>query len=205
MNRNPLRSATRTSRKRASVVAAAAAVGLIVAGCGDGDNSAEDTLGSATSAVQSAAEGVASQAESVVESITQDDDTTAESDPAADQSSAVPGPDGEEVELSGAILAKYDEVGGASSPLGAATGEQEEVGDGNVAEFEGGIIAWSPDTDAHVVWGEIRTAWEAEGGAGGDLGFPISDEEQSPDGARSNFQFGYITWAPGGQAEVVQE
>lgn len=194
----------RIPRRRAALVAAAAAVGLVVAGCGD-DSSVEDTVGSATSAVQSAAESVASQAESAVESITQDDESPEASEPGADQSSAVPGPDGEEVELSGPILQKYEEVGGASSPLGAATGEQEEVGDGYVAEFEGGIIAWSPDTDSHIVWGEIRTAWEAEGGAGGDLGFPIGDEEQTPDGARSNFQFGYITWAPGAGTEVVQE
>ncbi|WP_238588627.1 LGFP repeat-containing protein [Rhodococcus pyridinivorans] len=194
----------RIPRRRAALVAAAAAVGLVVAGCSD-DQSAEETVGSATSAVQSAAESVASEAESAVESITQGDDSPEAEEPAADQSSAVPGPDGEQVELSGPILQKYDEVGGASSPLGAATGQQEEVGDGYVAEFEGGIIAWSPDTDAHIVWGEIRTAWEAAGGAGGDLGFPITDEEQTPDGARSNFQFGYITWAPGAGTEVVQE
>ncbi|EHK81656.1 putative esterase [Rhodococcus pyridinivorans AK37] len=186
------------------MVAAAAAIGLVVAGCSD-DQSAEDTVGSATSAVQSAAESVASGAESAVESITQGDDSPEADEPAADRSSAVPGPDGEQVELSGPILQKYVEVGGASSPLGAATGQQEEVGDGYVAEFEGGIIAWSPDTDSHIVWGEIRTAWEAAGGAGGDLGFPITDEEQTPDGARSNFQFGYITWAPGAGTEVVQE
>ncbi|WP_271036408.1 LGFP repeat-containing protein [Rhodococcus rhodochrous] len=194
----------RIPRRRAALVAAAAAVGLVVAGCSD-DQSAEETVGSATSAVQSAAESVASEAESAVESITQGDDSPEAEEPAADQSSAVPGPDGEQVELSGPILQKYDEVGGASSPLGAATGQQEEVGDGYVAEFEGGIIAWSPDTDSHIVWGEIRTAWEAAGGAGGDLGFPITDEEQTPDGARSNFQSGYITWAPGAGTEVVQE
>ncbi|WP_229567433.1 LGFP repeat-containing protein [Rhodococcus sp. RDE2] len=194
----------RIPRRRAALVAAAAAIGLVVAGCSD-DQSAEETVGSATSAVQSAAESVASEAESAVESITQGDDSPEAEEPAADQSSAVPGPDGEQVELSGPILQKYDEVGGASSPLGAATGQQEEVGDGYVAEFEGGIIAWSPDTDSHIVWGEIRTAWEAAGGAGGDLGFSITDEEQTPDGARSNFQFGYITWAPGAGTEVVQE
>ncbi|UYP19962.1 esterase [Rhodococcus sp. Z13] len=193
----------RIPRGRAAVVAAAAAVGLVAAGCGD-DNSAEDTVASATSAVGSVAESVGSQAESVVESITQGDDSPQADEPAADQTSAVPGPDGEEVELSGPILLKYNEVGGVSSPLGPATGEQDDVGDGYVAEFEGGIIAWSPDTEAHIVWGEIRTAWEAAGGAGGDLGFPISDEERTPAGARSNFQFGYITWE-NGETQVVMD
>ncbi|MBF0660674.1 MULTISPECIES: LGFP repeat-containing protein [unclassified Rhodococcus (in: high G+C Gram-positive bacteria)] len=198
----------RIPRRSASIAAAVAAVGLVAVGCGD-DNSASDVVGSATSAVGSAAESVGSQAQSAVESITAGEDAESTgsgepSEPAADQSSAVPGPNGEEVELSGPILAKYMEVGGAESPLGNATGNQEEVGDGYVAEFDGGIIAWSPDTDAHIVWGEIRVAWEADGGAGGVLGFPISDEEVVPGGFRSNFQFGYITYIDGA-TEVVQE
>jgi len=199
----------RIPRRSASLAAAVAAVGLIAAGCGDDGNSAEDALGSATSAVGSVAESVGSQAQSAVESITADDETEdtgapEASEPAADQSSAVPGPDGESIELSGPILAKYLEIGGVDSPLGAATGNQEEVGVGEVAEFDGGIIAWSPDTDAHIVWGEIRVAWEAAGGAAGDLGFPISDEEPIPGGYRSNFEFGYITFVDGA-TEVFQE
>lgn len=197
----------RIPRRSVSLAAAVAAVGLIAAGCGDDGNSAEDALGSATSAVGSVAESVGSQAQSAVESITADDDATGTpegSEPAADQSSAVPGPGGGTVELSGPILAKYNEAGGADSDLGAATGNQEDVDDGNVAEFDGGIIAWSPDTDAHIVWGEIRVAWEAAGGAGGDLGFPISDEEPSAGGFRSNFESGYITYIDGA-TEVVQE
>lgn len=198
----------RISRRSASIAAAVAAVGLVAVGCGD-DNSASDVVGSATSAVGSAAESVGSQAQSAVESITAGEDAESTgsgepSEPAADQSSAVPGPNGEEVELSGPILAKYMESGGAESPLGNATGNQEEVGDGDVAEFQGGVIAWSPDTDAHIVWGEIRVAWEADGGAGGELGFPISDEEVVPGGFRSNFQNGYITYIDGA-TEVVQE
>lgn len=195
----------RIPRRSASIAAAVAAVGLVAVGCGD-DNSASDVVGSATSAAGSVAESVGSQAQSAVESITAGESTEGgePSEPAADQSSAVPGPNGEEVELSGPILAKYMEAGGAESPLGNATGNQEEVGDGYVAEFEGGIIAWSPDTDAHIVWGEIRVAWEADGGAGGVLGFPISDEETIPGGFRSNFQFGYITFIDGA-TEVVQE
>ncbi|HET8992361.1 MAG TPA: esterase, partial [Rhodococcus sp. (in: high G+C Gram-positive bacteria)] len=170
------------------------------------DNSAEDVVGSATSAVQSAAESVASEAQGADETTGADGTTDAEgtegTEPAEDQTSAVPGPDGESVELSGEILAKYNEVGGESSPLGMATGNQEDVGDGNIAEFEGGIIAWSPDTDAHIVWGEIRVAWEAEGGAGGELGFPVSDEHPIENGLQSDFAGGNITYIDG-QTEVT--
>lgn len=173
--------------RRATVIAAGlAAAGLVLAGCGD--DTVEDVTESGTSAV-----------ESIVESLPGETD-----EPLADQSSAVPGPDGQTVELSGQILAKYDEVGGTASPLGPATGNQEEVGDGSVAEFEGGIIAWSPDTDAHIVWGEIRVAWEAAGGAGGDLGFPISDEHPIDGGLQSDFESGHITYIDG-QTEVVQD
>lgn len=186
----------RMSRRGATLAAAIAATGLVVSACGDSDTTAEDVVGSVTSVAESAVD----QATSAVESVTADDPD----DPAADESVEVPAEDGGTVELSGPILEKYNELGGAESPLGGATGDQEDVGDGYVAEFEGGVIAWSPDTDAHVVWGEIRVAWEAEDGASGDLGFPISDEEMIPGGAQSNFQFGSITFVDG-QTEVVKE
>ncbi|MEE2034237.1 LGFP repeat-containing protein [Rhodococcus chondri] len=201
----------RISRRPAAMAAAIAAVGLIAAGCGD-DSSVEDSVASATSAVESAAESVVSEVQTADETTGAESTTGAEettgtettgTEPAEGQTSAVPGPGGEEVELSGQILAKYNEVGGATSPLGAATGDQEEVGDGQVAEFDGGIIAWSPDTDAHIVWGEIRAAWEDAGGAGGDLGFPISDERPIEGGFQSDFQNGSITFVDG-QTEVMQ-
>lgn len=201
----------RISRRPATMVAAIAAVGLIAAGCGD-DSSVEDTVGSATSAVESAAESVVSEVQSADETTGAEETTGADettdaeatgTEPADDQTSAVPGPGGEEVELSGPVLAKYNEVGGATSPLGPSTGNQEEVGDGEVAEFEGGIIAWNPDTGAHIVWGEIRNAWEEAGGAEGDLGFPVSDERPIDGGFQSDFENGSITFV-NGQIEVMQ-
>ncbi|HET8994546.1 MAG TPA: esterase [Rhodococcus sp. (in: high G+C Gram-positive bacteria)] len=196
----------------ATTVAALAAVGLVASACGD-DTSAEDVVGSATSAVESAAESVASEVQGSDETTGAEETTGDEgtegaeetgTEPADEQTSAVPGPDGESVELSGQILAKYNEVGGESSPLGMATGNQEDVGDGNIAEFDGGIIAWSPDTDAHIVWGEIRVAWEAEDGAGGELGFPVSDEHPIDGGLQSDFENGHITYIDG-QTEVVMD
>lgn len=179
----------RIPRRTAATVAGVAAVGLILAGCSD-DTTAEDTVGEATGAVESAVESIASEVQGN------------ETELPADQVGVVPGVDGEPVELSGPILAKYNEVGGADGPLGPATGNQEEIDDGYVAEFEGGAIAWSPDTDAHVVWGQIRVAWEAAGGAGGDLGYPASDEHPIDGGLQSDFQFGHITYIDG-TTEVV--
>ncbi|WP_435278500.1 LGFP repeat-containing protein [Rhodococcus yananensis] len=173
-------------RRATAVAAGFAATGLILAGCTTDD-------------VQDVTESGTSAAESIVENLPGDTH-----EPLTDQSSAVPGADGQPVEISGHILAKYDEVGGDASPLGPATGNQEEIGDGAVTEFEGGIIAWSPDTDAHIVWGEIRVAWEAAGGAGGELGFPISDEHPIEGGLQSDFENGHITYIDG-QTEVVQD
>ncbi|MDV3209373.1 MAG: esterase [Rhodococcus ruber] len=186
----------RRARRTATVAAAAAAAGLVLAGCSSDDGtSAEDAVAGVTSAAESAVERATSAAESAVEGATGAENT--EPGASVEETTTLPGAGGGEYTISGPILAKYNEIGGADSPLGAPTADQQDVGDGYVAEFEGGIIAWSPDTDAHVVWGEIRTAWEAQGGAGGELGFPISDERPIPNGLESEFEMGTITYVDG--------
>ncbi|WP_416063020.1 LGFP repeat-containing protein [Rhodococcus indonesiensis] len=186
----------RRARRTATVAAAAAAAGLVLAGCSSDDGTgAEDAVASVTSAAESAVERATSAAESAVEGTTGTENT--EPGASVEETTTLPGAGGGEYTISGPILAKYNEIGGADSPLGAPTADQEDVGDGSVAEFEGGIIAWSPDTDAHVVWGEIRTAWEAQGGAGGELGFPVSDERPIPNGLESEFEMGTITYVDG--------
>lgn len=186
----------RRARRTATVAAAAAAAGLVLAGCSSDDGtSAEDAVAGVTSAAESAVERATSAAESAVEGATGAENT--EPGASVEETTTLPGAGGGEYTISGLILAKYNEIGGADSPLGAPTADQQDVGDGYVAEFEGGIVAWSPDTDAHVVWGEIRTAWEAQGGAGGELGFPISDERPIPNGLESEFEMGTITYVDG--------
>ncbi|WP_342660701.1 hypothetical protein Rruber_01068 [Rhodococcus ruber] len=186
----------RRARRTATVAAAAAAAGLVLAGCSSDDGtSAEDAVAGVTSAAESAVERATSAAESAVEGAPGAENT--EPGASVEETTTLPGAGGGEYTISGPILAKYNEIGGADSPLGAPTADQQDVGDGYVAEFEGGIVAWSPDTDAHVVWGEIRTAWEAQGGAGGELGFPISDERPIPNGLESEFEMGTITYVDG--------
>ncbi|MEU6564914.1 LGFP repeat-containing protein [Nocardia nova] len=102
---------------------------------------------------------------------------------------------GQEIAVSGNILAKYNEMGGAQSPLGEPTGAAVEgPNGGSCQEFTGGAICWSEQTQAHVVWGDIRTAWEGEGGVNGHLGYPTSDEKDNPNGKESDFTGGTITW-----------
>ncbi|MFD9335028.1 hypothetical protein ACFWBF_11580 [Streptomyces sp. NPDC060028] len=55
-------------------------------------------------------------------------------------------------------------------------------------------IYWSPDTGAHVVLGAIRGHWSEQGWENGTLGFPTSDEYVVTNGARSDFQGGYVRW-----------
>ena len=67
-------------------------------------------------------------------------------------------------------------------------------------------ICWSAQTGAHVVHGEIRDLWLQMGAESGDLGYPISSEEPTPDGRgrQSRFEFGQINWYPDIGAVVSQ-
>ena len=84
----------------------------------------------------------------------------------------------------GAINAKYLELGGCGSFLGVPSSEELTAPDkiGRYSVFEHGSIYWSPTTGAHEVHGVVRTAWEETGWEGGPLGYPISDEQKTPDG-----------------------
>ncbi|WP_258562283.1 LGFP repeat-containing protein [Nocardia africana] len=102
---------------------------------------------------------------------------------------------GQEIAVSGHILTKYTGMGGVQSPLGEPTGASVQgPNGGSCQEFTGGAICWSEQTDAHVVWGDIRTAWEDNGGVNGKLGYPTSDEKDNPTGKESDFTGGTITW-----------
>ena len=53
-------------------------------------------------------------------------------------------------------------------------------------------------TTAYLVWGKIRDAWNDVGGSQGKLGYPTSDEVDTPDGQKkSTFEHGTITWNQG--------
>jgi uncharacterized protein with LGFP repeats len=65
-------------------------------------------------------------------------------------------------------------------------------------------ISWSPRTGAHAVQGEIRAKWIELGAEAGELGYPLSDEHDTPDGVgrRSVFQRGEIWWSPDSGVDV---
>jgi uncharacterized protein with LGFP repeats len=56
-----------------------------------------------------------------------------------------------------------------------------------------GVIYWSPRSGAHIVQGDIRIAYESDGGPGGPLGYPVSDQQTIPGGSQAKFENGTIT------------
>lgn len=185
-------------RTAAGGAAAIAAAGLLLAaGCSD-DN--DDKTDSAISSVITSLPGGAGETtvpggETTAENGT---DSTVTTTAAAGESTTISTPNGD-ITISGEVYTKYVAVGGENSPLGAPE-EPQEAGPngGEYQDFEGGTIYWSPDSGAHIVWGDIREAWEAAGGANGSLGYPVSDETDLPGGGKqSEFTGGTITWVDG--------
>jgi len=74
--------------------------------------------------------------------------------------------------------------------LGAPTSDEFKTPNKNGAgqHFEGGSIYWSPSTGAHEVHGAIKDKWASLGWENSFLGFPKTNETQTPDGfGRFNF------------------
>ncbi len=99
-------------------------------------------------------------------------------------------------EVHGAIRDKYAEVGWEAGLLGYPVSNETKSPDGvgRFSVFQNGSIYWTPQTGAHEVHGRIRDAWKDEGWEVGHLGYPTSDEYVVPEGRRSDFQHGSITW-----------
>lgn len=105
--------------------------------------------------------------------------------------------------LQGEILHKYYAAGASTSTLGFPVSNEEAGPDGGrYSKFQSGVIYWTPTTGAHIVSGPIRGAWEYDnGGAGGPLGYPTSDEHAIAGGSQQDFQHGTITYS-GGQPNI---
>ncbi|MCE5289482.1 MAG: esterase [Nocardiaceae bacterium] len=178
----------RTATKRtAGIVAALAAAGLLTAGCGDNSPSVGEMTASAKSGM---ATGM-SKAESMGGSAMNGDESSGGSE-------QFKSPDGEDVTVRGDTLAKYKDAGGTDGDLGAPIGSPTSgPGGGTCQEFVGGIICDSDATDAQIVWGEIRSAWEGDGGMSSTLGYPTADEKKDGNKYSQTFQHGSIDWSGG--------
>jgi len=123
---------------------------------------------------------------------------------AAGPSTQMTGANGAAYTVQGPILDKYNSLDDkAKKDLAAPTGNQQTNPDGGIyQQFDGGVIIYK--TQAYVVWGKIRDKWNQLGGSQGKLGYPTSDEVDSPDGLKkSTFEHGTITWKPGDAEATV--
>ncbi|WP_054816308.1 LGFP repeat-containing protein [Nocardia arizonensis] len=171
---------------------------LVTAGCGDNDDNDSNAASNTASAAETesasmkmapAASGTTSAPVSATE------ETHAGT---ATETTRIATQGGAEVTVSGDIYDKYAATEGPTGMLGVPLGaEQVGPGGGKYQDFVGGTIYQAPDGDPHIVWGEIRTAWEDNGGANGKLGYPTSDETDIPGGKQSTFTGGTITWVDG--------
>jgi uncharacterized protein with LGFP repeats len=102
--------------------------------------------------------------------------------------------------MTGAILQKYDSLGGAADgDLGFPTideGAGKAPGSRNTtfSAADKPVIFWTPDTGAHVVRGAINAAWDKLGGSAGILGVPTEDEVFRGDLVSQKFTAGELTW-----------
>ena len=100
-------------------------------------------------------------------------------------------------EAHGLIREKWATLGWENSFLGFPVTDELSVagGRGRANTFERGVIAWTPNTEAHEVHGAILRRWVELGREDG-LGFPLTDELTTPDtrGRYNHFENGSIYW-----------
>jgi uncharacterized protein with LGFP repeats len=107
-----------------------------------------------------------------------------------------PGPEDLAAALAGgAIYARWQEMGGMKSALGAPTSpEAAAAGSARYATFDKGAMYWSPETGAQPVTGAIYDAWASLGYDRGALGLPTSGEIEEPQWVKQNFQHGTLNF-----------
>lgn len=108
--------------------------------------------------------------------------------------------------VKGAILARYDALGGAQSYLGAPLTSETPtpVRTGAYNVFQAGSIYWSPTTGAWDLHGLILANWAALGFENSVLGFPTSGENALAGDARfQSFERGLSYYSPASGAHEV--
>lgn len=101
--------------------------------------------------------------------------------------------------MTGAILSKYESLGGPTGDLGYPVGTEADGGVPNsrIGSFSAPdkpVIFWTPDNGAIVVRGSINAAWQKLGGATGTLGAPTGEQTASGDTVSQTFSGGQISW-----------
>nr|WP_246324089.1 hypothetical protein [Petropleomorpha daqingensis] len=93
----------------------------------------------------------------------------------------------------GDISREYDRLRGESGVLGYPVTERYPTANGGFTQaFQNGRIHWSPTTNAYAVTGAISRAYDARGGEGGRLGYPVTGQTSYGSTVSQNFQHGRI-------------
>ena len=103
--------------------------------------------------------------------------------------------------VGGAIRDRYNALNAETGPLGYPSSDETWVTkyNGRYNNFLNGTITWSGQTGARVLYTAIRDRWAALGREDGSLGFPLADEQITPDGVGryARFENGVpIYWTP---------
>ena len=108
----------------------------------------------------------------------------------------------------GPIMGKWGEIKWETGDFGFATTDcaPTPTKTGAFCHFERGSIYWSPNTGAHLIYGDIKNKWASMGWENSPLGFPTTDElasDKSEWARMTKFENGTIYWKQGNVTEVV--
>lgn len=95
----------------------------------------------------------------------------------------------------GAIYQQHEAQGGAQGFFGLPRTSEIALSSGVRQEFDSVTAYWRSETGVGYVFGGIRSAYHAEGGASGYLGFPIAGEVTQDSWARQSFEHGSAYWS----------
>ncbi|WP_040798182.1 LGFP repeat-containing protein [Nocardia higoensis] len=188
------------ARRSAGFVAALASAALILGGCSDESDDGTAVATMTTGPIATMTSPAANMTGEPTTTAAEGGATTTAGEEANDtgDETRIPISGGGEVTVSGDIYEKFVATGGPAGALGAPLGPEESAPNGGkYQDFEGGTIYEPAEGEPHIVWGAIRQAWEDNGGAAGELGYPTSDETDIPGGKQSTFSGGTITWVDG--------
>ncbi len=103
-------------------------------------------------------------------------------------------------EVHGLIRARFEAMGAEMSMLGYPMTDESSTSDGigRYNHFQNGSIYWTPNTDAHEVYGPARARWAALRWERGLLGYPIA----APYGEIRNRDWYHVTLFQHGKIEV---
>ncbi len=109
-----------------------------------------------------------------------------------------------ECAAAGAIGVHYTEIAGPEGPLGSCTGAEHDLDGGRMQEFAHGAVYWTESTGAWEVYGAIAEKYATDGGPGSAVGWPISGELVTANGAGqfNRFEHGNIYHSPAGTHSV---